>query len=216
MSIERTTQGTFAPGSCGGPGRPSAKLVALHERHKKATIQETCEALQEDIPNLERQLADLDAEIFAAEEKFLERVAPTVKHRSEVAVELSRARVAVHYLSDPAGFQGSGELPADAAKREYDEIRRSLEGARRELASTPEPSYDRVEALADADKWSALHAYEVCRDRVSTLLVAEKVARKKAEELGIAIRQLATGPTLHGDPFAAPRRGTGREMVNAI
>jgi len=195
-----------------GPGRPSKKLIALHERHKRATIQETCEALQQDIPNLEQQLADLDAEIADRERKFLEQIGPTVKHRSEVGVELSRARVAVHYLGDPIAFGGLAPYPGDVAKDAYDEVRRELEDAQRKLADTPDPHCTRVEALADADKWTQLHEYESARDSVDVLLGQEARARQTAEACGCEIAPLGDGPSVDGDPFTPPRV-TRREMV---
>jgi len=191
-------------------------LLDLHERYKRKTLEETAQALSDDIPRLESELQAIDDQIFEAETKFLEQVAATVKHRSEVACTLSRARVCQHYVADPFGFQGSGELPADEAAREYAEVRRELEAAQRVLADTPEPSYDRTEALGDCDRWSALYAFELARDAVSRLLTQESKARKKAEGLGNSIRPLGGGSSFGGEPFAMSRRGTNREMVESV
>jgi len=168
--------------------------------------------LSDDIPNLETELAGIDADVAAKEQAFFESIGPALKYRGEVAVELSRARVAAHYLGDPIAFGGMAPHPGDVAKDAYDEVRRELEDAQRKLADAPEPHCTREEALADADKWTALHEYESARDAVDALLGQEGRARLTAEACGCEIAPLGDGPSVDGDPFTPPRVAR-REMV---
>ncbi len=215
MGIKRTEQGTFAPGSCGGPGRPSKRILDLRARYKGRTTNEELQRLSADVEQLELELVAADEEIADAERKFLENVSPQVHAREEIALTLSRARVVKFYLADPAAFGGLTELPADAALRQWDEIRRELEEAQAAFADVRDPGFTRQEAIADADKWSEVRAYETLRDRVDALLGAEAQARTKAEQAGHAVPPLRTGVVMEGDPFARPR-STRREMVNSI
>jgi hypothetical protein len=216
MGIERTTQGTFAPGSCGGPGRPSKRILDLRSRYKAETTNEELQRLADAIPQLEAELQAIDDEVTDRERKFLESISPAVRHREEVALSLSRARVVKVYVCDPVAFGVCGETPADAALREYNEIRRSLEDAQGELKNTTEPSFTRQEALADADRWAKLHAYETARDRVDELLGQENRARQTAVKFGHGIPPLGTGPTRDGgNPFARARvHGGARERLD--
>jgi hypothetical protein len=189
-------------------------LKVLHARYKLKTVEATIAALAADVERLESELAQADEVIAAAEAAFLESVAPDVKHREEIGVTLSRARIARHYLSD-ANFRGLQEMPADAALREYQEARLALDNARMVLAQTIEPTYDRAEALGDADRWRALHDYETIRDRVDELLGAESRARQTAERFGHGIPPLSEKMEIDGDPFNPPRvRNRTEGMVN--
>jgi hypothetical protein len=210
-SERRTPDGKFL--DYRGPGRPSKRILDLRARYKGKTTDEELRRLAADVERLELELVQADQEIADAERKFLESVSPAVHAREELALTLSRARICRYYLSDPSAF-GGGELPADAALREYDEIRRELEEAQAALSDVRDPGFTRQEAIADADKWSALHAYETLRDRVDELLGAEMKARLKAEQAGHAVPPLG-GFLATGDPFAQPRTRRN-EMVNAI
>lgn len=214
MSIERTKgTGQFAPGSCGGPGRKA--LADAQDRYKRETLAETAQALADDIPRLECELQGIDDELAEAEAAFVEQLKPTLRKRAKVGVTLARARVALHYVCDPVAFGVCGETPGDVALREYNEIRRSLEDAQRELEYTTEPTCTREEALADVDLWQKLHDYETIRGRVDELLGAEMRARQMAEPFGHEIPPLQTATVMYGDPFAMKReRRRTREMVN--
>jgi hypothetical protein len=186
----------------------------LRSRYKAETTNEELQRLAADVERLELELIQADEEIAEAERKFIENISPAVRHREEVALTLNRARVVKFYLADPASFGGLTELPADAALREYDEIRRELEAAQAALADVRDPGFTRQEAIADADKWSALNTYERARDRVDELLGAEAKARTRAVQAGHAVPPLG-GFLGTGDPFTQPR--TRRHgMVNAL
>ena len=200
----RAADGTFK--NCPGPGRPSKRILGLRSRYKTETVSEELQRLADDIPRLECELQAIDDEVADRERKFLESISAAVRHREEVALTLSRARVVKVYVCDPVAFGVSGETPSDVAAREYQEIRRELEEAQSLLADTPEPSFTRQEALGDADRWAKLHAYETVRDRVDELLGQENRARQTAVKFGHGIPPLGTGPTQEGgDPFARHR-----------
>src|SRR3990172_4894357 len=82
--------------ACSGP---SKKLIALRDRYRGDTLQQVATKLSDAIPELEAELATIDADVAAKEQVFFESLAPAMKYRSEVACELARARVALHYVA---------------------------------------------------------------------------------------------------------------------
>ncbi len=199
---ERTSDGKFLRKA--GPGRRSKKLKALLDRYKAESIQETAKLLADDIPRLEGELAAIDADIASREDAFLASLAPIAKHRGEVAVTLSRARVARAWVADPLSFVGVAGSPSDKALAEWREASERLAAAEREVSLLPEPSFTKSEALADADRWGVYCAFEEARNELHDAAVAEHNARQAALAAGCSIDPpQAGGPVSGPDPFAA-------------
>jgi hypothetical protein len=120
----------------------------------------------------------------------------------------------LHYVADPTGFGGFDATVADVALQEYQDARRELEEAQRELAATTEPPFTRVEALGDTDRWAKVVAYETIRDKVDELLGQENRARQKAEDCGHIIPPMGEGVTFAGDPFRVqPYHGSSKGVL---
>ncbi len=185
----RTPDGKFR--NRAGPGRPSKRIKALRERYKGATETQTLELLAADVAKLEAELQAADADIEAVEVEIVERSAPLIRHREEVACTLARARVAQAFLADRIGFSG-GQSVIQQAKLDHDEAVARLADARANLAANPDPNCGRLAALADADKWKQLHAFESARDAVRVAESEEYQTRQRAISLGVA----ADDPTL--------------------
>jgi hypothetical protein len=207
LAEERTPGGQFR--NRPGPGRPSKKLLALRDRYRGETMQEVAALLSADIPNLESELAGIDADVADKERSFFDSLAPALKHRAEVAITLARARTAVHYLSDPMGFAGATELPADAALREFEEAAVALREAEAELAANPDPGCDRIAALADADLWDKLHRFESARDLCDSLRAKEMRARNAAESCGHILPPMEGTMLLMDSPSGGRSRRVG-------
>lgn len=155
-----------------GPGRPSERLLALRERYKRETALATAQALADDIPRLEDELAALDDEIEEAEAAFLDRIAPTVKHRAEVDMCLARARVGKEYIVNPAAF-GDRLSPRERLRinthNRLAGLPHLIAGAKRELELCPAPSDSIVACMADSELWEQSHRHRQATNRVLEL-----------------------------------------------
>ena len=205
-SEQRTADGKFVNRS--GPGRPSKRIKELRARYKSETEAQSIASLAADVQTLEAELRDADAEIEAVELAIAERSAPLVKRREEIAMYLSRARVAQAFLADQAGFFG-GQNVIQEARLAHDQALVRLVDARANLAANPDPKCGRFAALADDDKWEKVHRFESARDAVQVAESEEYQTRQRAISLGVAV----SDPTLRtvslpgDDEFDTPSMG---------
>jgi len=162
----RAADGKFA--NCPGPGRPSKRLLALHERYAAKTASETIQRLALDVERLTAELAEADQKITSAEAAFVESIGPDVQHREHLASLLARARMCSFYLADPGGFGDRPDVRGEL-DRGIRSVEDQLKKAEEELRYAPPPGALRSECLADDRLWTQLRAYEVARDRVADL-----------------------------------------------
>jgi hypothetical protein len=171
---ERTKKGQFVEGNSGGPGRGITRAVAqAKDKYRRETAIETARALADDIPTLEKELADLDDAIAVAERTFLGSLAPMLGQRAKVDMILSRARVALTYVANPRAF-GDCSRPTAASRRtenarQIAEVEESLVAAERELARCPAPQGDAAACIGDSVLWKQSQRHREADIRVLEL-----------------------------------------------